>query len=186
MQGDFFEHLKMVRLIIGDENAVVVKKSADMKKINGLIIPGGESTAIGKLMVKSGIDKEIINSGIPLFGTCAGAILLAKNIFNSQQFSLNLLNVAIERNSYGRQKESFEADLNFNAGGNNKKVRGVFIRAPIIKSVGENIEVLSRLDSSPVLVRQENILASTFHPELVGEESIHRFFIEKMISGKLI
>lgn len=185
LQGDFFEHVKLLEPIIGSENVVIVKSSADIKNIDGLIIPGGESTTIGKLMVKYEIDKEIINSRLPVFGTCAGAIILAKNIIGSSQFSLNLLDISIDRNSYGRQTESFEADLNFSFG-IGKRIRGVFIRAPTIKSVGEGVEILSELNFSPVLVRQGNILASTFHPELAGNTDVHKFFIENIISKQQI
>ncbi len=182
LQGDFFEHVNLLSSMIGKENVVVVKNPDDIKKINGLIIPGGESTTIGKLMVKYGIDKEIIHANLPIFGTCAGAILLAKNVINSNQFSLNLLDISIERNSYGRQIESFEADLEVDVG-IKRIVRGVFIRAPIIKSIGGDVKILAELNSNPILVRQGNILASTFHPELAGNTDIHRFFIENIILG---
>ena len=186
LQGDFYEHMKMLELLIDKKDIVIVKQPLDIKDIHGLIIPGGESTSIGKLIIKSGLDKEILNSKLPIFGTCAGLIILAKNIIGSNQFSLKLMDIEIERNGYGRQKESFEAGLDIPLLGleGGKKFRGFFIRAPIIKSVGEGVEILSKLEDNPVLIRQGNFLASTFHPELTGNSNIHRLFIEKIIHNQ--
>ncbi len=186
LQGDFLEHMKMLELIIDKRDITLVKQPSDIPGLDGLIIPGGESTAIGNLMIKRGIDREIIDRSLPIFGTCAGAIILAKDIIGSDQFSLNLMDIQVERNGYGRQRESFETDLEIplpSPDGRKKlkKFRGVFIRAPIIKSTGEGVEILSALDSDPVLVRQKNLLASTFHPELTDDPDIHRFFLEKVV-----
>jgi len=186
LQGDFLEHVKMLELLIDKKDITVVKQSLDMDGLDGLIIPGGESTAIANLIINSGIDRKIMDRELPIFGTCAGAIILAKDIIGSDQFSLNLMDIQIERNGYGRQKESFEADLDvpslsLEGGKKLKKFRGVFIRAPIIKGTGEGVEILSTLDGNPVLVRQNNLLASTFHPELTDDPGIHRFFVEKVV-----
>ncbi|MBI2044820.1 pyridoxal 5'-phosphate synthase glutaminase subunit PdxT [Candidatus Pacearchaeota archaeon] len=184
LQGDFYEHVKMLELLIDKKDIIIVKQPLDMKEIQGLIIPGGESTSIGKLMIEHGLDKEIINAQLPIFGTCAGLIILAKNIIGSNQFSLKLMNIDVERNGYGRQKESFEADLDIISLGleAGEKFRGVFIRAPIIKSIGEGVEILSKLGDYPVLLRNGNLLVSTFHPELTDNPNIHRLFIEKMVA----
>ena len=104
LQGDFYEHIKIVESLVGKDNTVVVKNSEALNGISGLIIPGGESTSIGKLIIKSGLDKEIIKTKLPIFGTCAGLIILAKNIIDSDQFSLKLMDIGVERNGYGRQK----------------------------------------------------------------------------------
>jgi len=175
LQGDFKEHIVMLKKC--KVNAVEVRMPEDLKDVNGLIIPGGESTAIGKLMRQYNLDREIIKkhkSGMALYGTCAGAILLAKNIVGSAQPRLNLLDVSIKRNDYGRQAESFEAELDLKKIG---RVRGIFIRAPVISKVGENIEVLGKEGKNPVLVRQGKILASTFHPELANDMRVHEYFI---------
>lgn len=176
LQGSFKEHIKMLKKCNVD--AFPVKLPEDLKDVNGLIIPGGESTAIGNLMQKYGLDKEITKrhrQGMALYGTCAGAILLSKNIVGSEQPKLNLLDISIKRNDYGRQIDSFEAELSIDKIGNFK---GVFIRAPVIEKVNNGIKVLSRFNKKPVLIQKGNILASTFHPELANDKRVHEYFVE--------
>jgi len=178
LQGAFIEHIEMLRKC-GAE-AVEVRTPEDLKGVKGLILPGGESTAIGKLLVSSGLGKEIIKKhkeGMGVFGTCAGAILLSKKIINNSQTSLNLLDIEIKRNEYGRQVDSFEADLAIKGIG---KFKGIFIRSPIIHSVGKNVEVLAEFEGNPVMVRQGKILACAFHPELTEKPDVHKYFIKML------
>ena len=175
MQGDFREHMQMLEKCKVD--AVSVKLPEDLEDVNGLIIPGGESTAIGNLMQKYNLDKKIMQkyqSGMAIYGTCAGAILLAKDIFGSEQPRLGLLDISVARNDYGRQIDSFESELNIE---NIGKFDGIFIRAPVIDKVNNGIKVLSRLKNKPVLIQKGNILASTFHPELTNDKRVHEYFI---------
>ncbi len=174
LQGDVAEHASALQKLHADVR--IVKKASQVRGLRGLIIPGGESTTIGKLMVKYGLPEAIEEHKPAIYGTCAGTILLAKEIVGSEQFSLNLLDIAVERNAYGRQRESFEADISIPALGD-KPFRGVFIRAPVIKRVGKNVEVLAEHEGRPVLVKQDKYLASTFHPELTGDIRIHEYFI---------
>ncbi|HLG23977.1 MAG TPA: pyridoxal 5'-phosphate synthase glutaminase subunit PdxT [Candidatus Nanoarchaeia archaeon] len=179
LQGDFREHIEMLKKC--EVNVIEVRLPQDLKGVNGLIIPGGESTTIGNLMQSSGLDKEIIkknNKGMAIYGTCAGAILLAKEIIGSSQPKLNLLDVSIKRNDYGRQIDSFEAEINSKRLG---KLNGVFIRAPVIEKVGKSIEVLAEFDKKPVLVQQGNILASAFHPELTYNAKVHQYFVNSVV-----
>lgn len=179
LQGDFREHIEMLKKCRADSSAV--KLPEDLEDIDGLIIPGGESTAIGSLMQRRGLDKEIIKrhrKGMAIYGTCAGAILLAKNIAGSSQPRLNLLDMSIRRNDYGRQVDSFEAELNIEKIG---KFKGVFIRAPVIEKTDGGIKILSKLGNNPVFVQKGNILASTFHPELANDKRVHQYFIDALI-----
>ncbi|MBU1992145.1 pyridoxal 5'-phosphate synthase glutaminase subunit PdxT [Patescibacteria group bacterium] len=167
IQGSVEEHFSALKKC-GVE-PVLVKKPEDLRGLSGLIIPGGESTTISKLLrwYKFGNLKNL-----PIFGTCAGAILLAK---------MGLLNAEVDRNAYGRQLDSFETGISVPILGK-KKVEAIFIRAPKFKKVGKNVEVLAEYKSDPVFVRQGRILASTFHPELTDDMRIHEYFI-KMIDG---
>ena len=182
LQGDFKEHIEMLKKCGVD--FAEVRLPEDLKDINGLIIPGGESTAIGKLMKGYNLDREIIKkhkNGMAVYGTCAGAILLAKEIVGSKQPRLNLLDVSIKRNDYGRQADSFEAELKIHGIGN---FNGIFIRAPVIEKVHDGVKVLSKLNNNPVLIQKENILASTFHPELANDVRVHNYFI-RMVNNSL-
>ncbi len=177
LQGDFREHVETLRLM-GVET-LVVKLPEDLELVDGLIIPGGESTTMGRIMVEMGMKellKEKIKNGMPVFGTCAGMILLSKKVEGYEQPLLEVLDVEIERNAYGRQVESFEVDINIPELGD-RPFRAIFIRAPKIKKLGEGVEVLASYDGDPVLVRQGNILASSFHPELTQDTRIHEYFI---------
>jgi len=164
LQGDFTEHSRTISLI--DEDYILIKNSKQLKGIDALILPGGESSSMNIIQKNEDLFtsiKSLIESGIPTIGTCAGAILLAKNIINDERINLNLLNITIERNAYGRQNESFEAYVGIE---DMEKERVCFIRAPKITKVGENVSIISKLNNDIVGVRQGNIVAYTFHPEL--------------------
>ncbi len=177
LQGSVQEHLRMLREC-GVE-PVEVRLPQDMDNIYGLIIPGGESTTIGKLMKEYGLDKEIVrrySKGMPIYGTCAGAIVLAKNILGKSQDKLGLADITIKRNYYGRQKESFETMLDLHEF--DKPFRGIFIRAPIIDAVHNGAKIMSSFKNKPVLVRQGNLLLCTFHPELTDDRRLHKYFVD--------
>jgi 5'-phosphate synthase pdxT subunit len=174
LQGDFARHAHMLAdLGLGCRE---VRSVEELEGIDGLIIPGGESTTIGKLLVRyEMLDplKALAGRGLPILGTCAGAILLARDIEGHDQPHLGLMNISVRRNAYGRQIDSFEAEVRLKEGG---LVHGVFIRAPVISSVSAPAEVLAEFEGLPVLVRQGKLLACTFHPELTGDTRIHRLF----------
>ena len=177
IQGDFSKHLEAVNAVgaLGRE----VRESRDLEGLDGLIIPGGESTTIGKLLDRYAMVEPIrafALAGKPVFGTCAGAILLSKTILGSSQLKLGLMDIEVKRNAYGRQIESFEADIPCPEVGE-IPVRGVFIRAPIIAEVKAGAEILAEYDGKPVLVKQKNLLACTFHPELTNDFRVHRYFL---------
>lgn len=176
LQGDYDKHSKVVDAL-GERPRIVVSPS-DINEIDCLIIPGGESTTMGKLMVSYKLLEPVverIRGGMPVFGTCAGMILLAMEISGSAQHRLGLLDIEIDRNAYGRQIASFEADIPVTF--IPEPVRGVFIRAPRITRMGPEVETLGVFEDSPVLVRQDNILAASFHPELTEETRIHEYFL---------
>lgn len=176
LQGSFREHMDMLKRCKAD--ASLVKLPGDLKNLDGLIIPGGESTAIGNLMKLNHLDMEIIKrnrQGMAIYGTCAGAIILSKGILGSRQPRLGLLDISVKRNDYGRQIDSFEAELDIEKIG---KFNGIFIRAPLIEKVNDGIRILSKLNNSPILVQKNNILASTFHPELTGDKKVHEYFMK--------
>jgi pyridoxal 5'-phosphate synthase pdxT subunit len=180
LQGDVIEHLKMLRGL-GVE-AVEVRTPDDLSKVDALIIPGGESTTIGKLAVEYGLDRAIparVKEGMPVYGTCAGMIALSKEARGGEPPLLRLMNIAVRRNAYGRQVDSFETDLEVPALGG-PPLHAVFIRAPMIESVGPDVEVLASLGGKPVLVRQGNMLVSAFHPELTSDDRVHRYFLEML------
>lgn len=168
-------------------SAVAVRLPDQLDEVSGLIIPGGESTAIGKLMKTYGFYDAIRQrhaTGMALWGTCAGAIILAKKVIDARpdQESLELMDVDIRRNAYGRQLDSFEVDLDFAhlEGGD---FRGVFIRAPWIERVAEDVEVLARYDGHVVAAREGLLLATTFHPELTGDPRVHRYFLNEVVAS---
>ncbi len=175
VQGAFIEHVRVLRSI-GVE-AVEVRLPAHLDDLSGLILPGGESTTMRKLVDRWGLRQPILDlaaSGAPLFGTCAGMILLAREIVGGEEPVFPLLDVTVERNAFGRQLGSFEADLAVPILGDGP-VHGVFIRAPIIDRVGPDVDVLSRLDDGRIVaVRERNVVATAFHPELAGETRFHR------------
>ncbi len=180
IQGAFREHRKILEKL-GVET-VEIRSQEDLSGIDGLIIPGGESTAIGKQLVIDGFGEKIIKmaqEGFPVFGTCAGMILLSKKIDQSEQYSLKLMDTLVRRNAFGRQIASFEADLKIK-GFEGDRVRAVFIRAPFVLEAGAEIDVLSEYEGKIVFVRQDNLLASAFHPELTDDSRVHEYFL-KMI-----
>lgn len=184
-QGDFQRHSDVLTLL--GHRVVSVRAPEHLEGLSGLVIPGGESTTIGMLMERFGLLQAVrtaAEDGMPVFGTCAGAILLARDIENSDQPRLSLMDISVTRNAYGRQVESFEAQLELGAGEQSplsdpeRPVTGVFIRAPIITAVGTGVRVLATFEESPVLVSQGNFLAATFHPELTGDTRVHKLFGE--------
>jgi len=176
LQGDFAEHLRALARC-GVE-AVEVRRPGELDGVAGLILPGGESTTMGMLMERFGLLERIrtrAHQGMAVWGTCAGMILLAKEIVGSQQPRLGLMDITVERNAYGRQIESFEAPLAVKRieGG---PITGVFIRAPVIRAVGPQCEVLAEHGKQPVLVQQGGWLAGSFHPELTDDLRLHEYF----------
>lgn len=173
LQGDVVEHAEMLGRL--GREVRVVKSVSDAEGLEGLIIPGGESTTMGKLIRREGLEEAIKSASFPIFGTCAGTILLARRIAGTEQYSLGLMEMEVERNAYGRQKESFEAEVEIPALGG--RYKAVFIRAPVIKRVDRG-EVLAEYRGSPVLVREGRCLAATFHPELTSDTRVHQYFLE--------
>jgi pyridoxal 5'-phosphate synthase pdxT subunit len=175
LQGAFREHMDMLRQLGVDSAAV--RLPADLEGLSGLIIPGGESTTMRKLIARWGLREPILDlarQGAPIFGTCAGMIVLANDIVDGDEPVLPLLDVSVRRNAFGRQLDSFETDFDVPMLGD-APVHGVFIRAPIVEHVGADVDVLARLDDGrPVAVRQRNVIATAFHPELAGETRFHR------------
>ena len=167
VQGNFREHAAVL-LRLGAE-PVEVRKPEELEGLDGLIVPGGESTAIARLMRLYGLEEAIRSFAGPVFGTCAGLILLGRD-------RLGLVDVEVARNAYGRQVASFEADLELE--GEAEPLRGVFIRAPRVAAVGPDVEVLAELDGEPVLLREGRFLVATFHPELTDDTRVHARFLE--------
>jgi 5'-phosphate synthase pdxT subunit len=161
--------------------AAEVRTPDDLRAVDALILPGGESTTMLKLINEEGLADPIIEfarAGRPVMGTCAGAILLAREVTNPSQPSLGLIAITVERNAYGRQVDSFIRGAETSIGGG--PVEAVFIRAPKIRRLGPEVEVIASLGGEPVLVRQGGILAATFHPELTSDERVHRYFAESL------
>ena len=177
LQGAVAEHIRSVER--AGAEGIVVKKIEQLDELSGLIIPGGESTTIGKLMRKYDFIEAIrqfSNQGKPVFGTCAGLIVLAKTIQGQEEAHLGLMDITVSRNAFGRQRESFETDLNIK--GIEEPVRAVFIRAPLIQSVGTGVDVLSEYNGEIVAARQGHLLASSFHPELTDDYRLHQYFVD--------
>ena len=176
LQGDFEAHRRAIERAGGE--AVEVRTAADLDKADGLILPGGESTTMLKLLHAEDLFEPLREFGKkkPIFGTCAGAILLASRVVNPEQESLGLMDATVERNGYGRQTDSRIAEIEVDG----KPAEAVFIRAPIIRDVGPAARVLARYLDDPVLVEQGRHLAATFHPELSADDRIHRRFIQKV------
>lgn len=182
LQGAFAEHRKMLKKL-GIQSFEIRKKSdlsnaVDNNDIDGLIIPGGESTVIGKLLYDLDLFddiKKLILEGLPVFGTCAGLILLAREIENDSRTYLGAMDIKVRRNAYGRQLGSFFTESEFKGIG---VIPMTFIRAPYISSVGKNVEVLSEVDGNVVAARENNILVTSYHPELNDNLKVHKFFVE--------
>ncbi len=184
LQGAFREHIYSLEAL--GVGAVAVRLPEQLDDLAGLIVPGGESTAIAKLMESYGFYepvRERYREGMAVWGTCAGAILIARRVTDGipEQRSLELMDVEVRRNAYGRQVDSFEVDLD--VAHLDAPFRGVFIRAPWIESVGESVEVLAEHDGHTVAAREGRLLSTAFHPELTGDPRLHRFFIASVIGG---
>jgi 5'-phosphate synthase pdxT subunit len=167
VQGNFREHAAMLWRL-GAE-VVEVRKPEELEGLDGLVVPGGESTAIARLIESYGLEGAIRDFERPIFGTCAGLIMLDRE-------HLGLVDLTVQRNAYGRQVASFETDLAL--AGDDKPLHGVFIRAPRVEQTGPEVEILAELDGEPVLVRQGRFLAATFHPELTDDTRVHELFLE--------
>lgn len=184
VQGDVTEHLQALKRAASkravDAEVVSVRTPYAIGSLDALVIPGGESTTVGALITEYGLDEAIREAAerMPVFGTCAGLVLLAKEGDNMKegQRLLGLMDAKVERNAFGRQRDSFEAVLDIPALGNGG-FRGVFIRAPAIKEVGAGVESLASLDGNIVLARQGNIMAAAFHPELTEDTRLHEYFL---------
>lgn len=180
LQGDFHEHLEILRGLGADARNVRTPEAVEA--VDALILPGGESTTIGKLMRRFGLDEAIRRlhaAGRPIYGTCAGAILLAREVIQGDVHNLGLLDVSISRNAFGRQLDSFETDLD--VVGLPEPFRAIFIRAPRFVSVGPEVEVLASYGDEPVLLRQGSVMASTFHPELTPDHGIHELLLDLIL-----
>ncbi|MDH3729770.1 MAG: pyridoxal 5'-phosphate synthase glutaminase subunit PdxT [Acidimicrobiia bacterium] len=177
LQGDFREHVAMVSALGAEP--VEIRLASDLEGIDALIIPGGESTTIGKMATRYGLIeplRDLVNSGLPTLGTCAGMIVLSSATTGSDQQLLGVLDVVVERNAFGRQVASFEDDITID--GLDEPMRAVYIRAPWIGKGGAGVEVLAETQGHPVVVRQNNIIATSFHPELTTDSRIHRMLLD--------
>ncbi|MFJ3880679.1 pyridoxal 5'-phosphate synthase glutaminase subunit PdxT [Streptomyces sp. NPDC090077] len=185
LQGDVREHL--IALAAADAVARPVRRPEELAEVDALVIPGGESTTMSKLAVLFGMLeplRERVRAGMPVYGTCAGMIMLADKLLDGRedQETLGGIDMIVRRNAFGRQNESFEAQIDF-AGIDGGPVEGVFIRAPWVESVGGSVEVLARYDGHTVAVRQGNVLATSFHPELTGDDRVHAYFVDMVRAG---
>jgi len=195
VQGDIEENLSATNLALKElgveGKAVAVKYADEIGHIDGLILPGGESTVIGTLAKLSGatqVIKDRIDDGMPVLGTCAGMIMLAKRAYDkvvgeTKQHLLNVLDIVVERNAFGRQNDSFEAELNIKLI-ENGSFKGVFIRAPIVAEAGKGVDVVTTLNSKIVAVKQGNVIGTAFHPELSGDTRLHRYFVQLVAGSK--
>jgi pyridoxal 5'-phosphate synthase pdxT subunit len=182
LQGDVREHLRV--LDAAGATGVVVKRADELESVDALVLPGGESTTIGKLLHRFDLLEPVrqrARDGMPLYGTCAGLILMARDVAGPQEVphKLGLIEAVVRRNAYGRQVDSFEAELDVE--GLEGSFRAVFIRAPVIEDVSDGVEVLARCEGTPVLIRQGHLLGSTFHPEMTGDARIHRMFVDEVV-----
>ncbi|MFW2382418.1 MAG: pyridoxal 5'-phosphate synthase glutaminase subunit PdxT [Acidimicrobiales bacterium] len=178
LQGAFRRHVEAIKTL--GANAVEVRMPTDLDRIDGLILPGGESTAMSLLLGANGMTeplRDLIGAGMPVFGTCAGMILMAERVLDGRDDLVRLSDVpmTVRRNGYGRQLASFEADIAISAEA--EPFRAVFIRAPRVEAVGDDVEVLATVDRDPVLIRYKNVLASAFHPELTPDTRLHEKFL---------
>jgi 5'-phosphate synthase pdxT subunit len=183
IQGDFAAHTAALR----EAGAEVceVRKADELRQVDGLVIPGGESTTLLKFILNPELGylealEEFHQAGKPIFGTCAGLILVAKEVTNPAQFSFGFIDVGVERNAYGRQKESFETVGEGYLEGSAKPLKMVFIRAPRMTRLGDKVDLLATWHEEPVMARQGNILVATFHPELTGDLSVQGYFLDML------
>ena len=178
LQGDFAKHQAMLQLL--RIKTIVVKKSKDLHGCEGLIIPGGESTTLTNLIQKCNMSEPIreFTEKHPIMGTCAGAIMVASRVDDQRIEPLQLIDISIARNAYGRQIDSFVTHVDVPFLKESKRFKTVFIRAPKITNVGSQVEVLMELHGNPIMVQENNVLALTFHPELTNDPRIHKYFLE--------
>ena len=176
IQGDIDEQEEMVRKI--GHNPVRVRRVEDLSKVDALIIPGGESTTMGKLMEKYGFIEALKNSDIPILGICAGMVLLSKEVVGKKQPLLGLIDIVVKRNAYGSQRESFEDEIDFNG----EKIKGIFIRAPVVDRIlSDKVEVIAKEGSNIVGVREGKYMAVAFHPELSEDGyKVYNYFVEEV------
>jgi 5'-phosphate synthase pdxT subunit len=189
LQGDFREHISAAK--VAGHAALTVRRPEELDEVDALILPGGESTTIAQLAQTFGLllpIRERIASGMPVYGSCAGMILLADRILDgaADQATIGGIDMTVRRNAFGRQVDSFESDLTFNQ----ETLRAVFIRAPWVEEVSEKVEVLADVQGSdgkrhPVAVRQGSLLATSFHPELTGDLRVHRYFFDQVCAGAI-
>jgi 5'-phosphate synthase pdxT subunit len=189
LQGDFREHISAAK--VAGHAALTVRRPEELEEVDALILPGGESTTIAQLAQTFGLllpIRERIASGMPVYGSCAGMILLADRILDgaADQATIGGIDMTVRRNAFGRQVDSFESDLTFNQ----ETLRAVFIRAPWVEEVSEKVEVLADVQGSdgkrhPVAVRQGSLLATSFHPELTGDLRVHRYFFDQVCAGAI-
>ena len=188
LQGDVREHIDS--LLTCEVEAVPVRRASEIESIDALVLPGGESTTIAQLAEVFGIFdllKNKIKNGMPVYGSCAGMILLADQILDAKQGqkSFGGLDITVRRNAFGRQVDSFESDIAFDDG-SDQLIRAVFIRAPWVEKVSDTVQVLASIDSHPVAVRSKTALATSFHPEITGDNPIHRYFIVQVARPALL
>jgi 5'-phosphate synthase pdxT subunit len=183
LQGAVAEHIRGIEQ--AGVAAIEIKRVEQLDEIDGLIIPGGESTTIGHLMRVYGFIEAIqcfSKLGKPVFGTCAGLIVVAKDIEGKDHSHLGLMDISVRRNAFGRQVDSFEVEID--VAGIELPVKGVFIRAPLIKSVGANVEILATFNNEIVAAREKHLLATSFHPELTDDYQIHQYFVNMVKAAK--
>ena len=185
LQGSIIEHLRILAKIEGI-NPYEVKSETDLDRVSGLIIPGGESTTIGKLLLDFGMTDPLIERahlGMPVWGTCAGMILMAKEIINQDYVHLGLMDIAVRRNAYGSQLESFSSTISIPQV-SDEDIPLIFIRAPWVERIGDNVNVLSTMNNRIIAVQQGNLLATSFHPELTTNLAFHQYFA-KLVANSL-
>lgn len=186
LQGDFLEHIQILQNIGAQTKEV--KLVTDLENIDGIILPGGESTTMAHLLDAFGLREKLtqkIQDGLPVWGTCAGMIMLAKKLIQTRPIPLGLMDITVNRNAFGRQIESFEVTLSIKQLGD-KPFPATFIRAPIIEKAGPDVEILSKLDNGTIVaVREKNMLATSFHPELTQDIRFHEYFISKLLLANL-
>jgi len=183
LQGAFREHREALNALGAD--TVDVRTPTHLDAVDALVLPGGESTTMSRLLETSGLFEPLLarlRDGMPALGTCAGLILLAAEVLDgrSDQRCFGVLNASVRRNGYGRQRDSFETDLEVAGVATGGTFHGVFIRAPVVERVGDDVEVLAEHASHPVLIRHGSVVASTFHPELSGDLRVHAMFLERV------
>ncbi len=187
VQGDFAEHVRALRRIGGIETAEI-RAPDDLERIDGLVLPGGESTTMGKVMVDSGLMeplRRMITEGLPVLATCAGTVMMARDIGGLQQPLIGAMDLVVRRNAFGRQLQSFETALSLDFLGD-PPLRAIFIRAPAITSVGPGVSVLARLlDGTIVAAREGSMVATSFHPELTDDPRFHEYFV-RLVAASLV